>query len=138
MKPKMTVSKMGRPTKLDEALKQKARDYILATNISIQTLLPTIEGLAIKLEVNRDTLYDWAKKDKDFSDILKDLMQLQAEKLIQNVLVGRYNPLITKLLLSKHGYIEKQEVDTIHTGTVSFINNVPRPKLTNVIEHDDD
>jgi len=93
----------------------------------VHELLPTIEGLALALNVSKDTLYEWEKIEPEFSDVLKKLRESQAQKLIQNSLVGRYNPLITKLMLSKHGYIEKKEVDNNINGNVQFVNDVPRP-----------
>lgn len=92
-----------------------------------RVLLPTIEGLANTLEVSRDSLYEW-ESDKDFSDILEKLRQCQAEKLIQLGLQGRYNATIAKMMLSKHGYVEKSEVDNNINGAVQFVNDVPRPK----------
>ena len=72
-----------------------------------------LEGLSLFLKVNRDTLYTWAKEHPEFSDILDDLRNAQAEKLINNGLSGDYNPTIAKLILTKHGYHDK--VDADHT-----------------------
>jgi len=110
IKPK---AKMGRPTKLTPQAIATAWEYLQVTgDISAFQLLPTIEGLAEALDVTRETLYDWEKVNDDFSDIIKRLRQKQAQKLIQNSLVNKYNPLISKLLLSKHGYVERTEQDT--------------------------
>lgn len=78
--------------------------------------LPTIEGLALHLNVNRDTLYEWEKIHKEFSDILAHLRAEQAKRLIDNGLSGDYNPVIAKLLLMKHGYAEKTETDLTSKG----------------------
>lgn len=77
-----------------------------------QKYLPTIEGLAVHLKVARDTLYDWASKYPEFSDILEQLKAAQATQLIQNGLVGNYNSTITKLMLTKHGYTDRTDVTT--------------------------
>jgi hypothetical protein len=128
----------GRPTKLTQELIDEAQKYLEETqNMGVQALLPTIEGLALKLHINRDTIYDWEKvpahKTTDegnalefnqdanlrqsFSDIVNDIRAAQAEKLIQNSLAGRYNPTIAKLILSgKHNYVEKQETDLTTNG----------------------
>jgi hypothetical protein len=74
-------------------------------------LLPTKEGLALKLKVTRQTMDNWSEQSPDFLDIVKTLEKNQADRLIQYSLIGKYNPMITKLLLSKHGYVEKQEID---------------------------
>jgi len=102
----------GRPTILTEELIEQARQHLLSFDISVGTLLPTIEGLALELHIHRDTLYAWEKQNKEFSDILEQMRQLQASKLIQNSILNRYNPTIAKMILSgKHGYVEKSEQD---------------------------
>lgn len=78
--------------------------------------LPTIEGLAVHLSVARATLYDWADKYPEFSDIFEQLRALQASMLIQNGLKGDYNATITKLILTKHDYRDKQETDIKSDG----------------------
>lgn len=103
------MAKMGRPTKITPALIEDARTYMTEHDITVGTLLPTIEGLAFRLNIRRDTLYEWEKTNQDFSDILEDIRQLQANKLIQNSIVNRYNPTIAKMMLSKYGYVEKTE-----------------------------
>lgn len=141
------MAKAGRPTKLNEELISKAEEYLQKSKdantvvgdkkpVVIWTVnLPTIEGLANFLNVHRDSLYEWEKLDTDlgkaFSDIFTRVKQVQAERLVNNGLAGNYNPVITKLLLSKHGYVEKQEQDISHTGNVNFVNDVPRPKNGN-------
>lgn len=77
-----------------------------------QFYLPTIEGLAVHLTVARSTLYEWGNTYPEFSDILEQLKALQASMLIQNGLKGEYNPTITKLMLTKHDYTDKQDVTT--------------------------
>jgi len=70
--------------------------------------LPSIAGLALHLNVNRDTLYEWSKKHKKFSDTLKKILLTQEQRLLNGGLSGRYNPTIAKLGLStNHGYVEK-------------------------------
>jgi DNA-packaging protein gp3 len=80
--------------------------YELGWNVKV----PSIEGLAVFLDVSRETIYDWDKKYPEFSDILRKLQAKQTEMLIDGGLSGRYNPTIAKLLLSKQGYVEKQEI----------------------------
>lgn len=122
------VMAAGRPTKLTLELVEQAKKHLEDFDVTVGTLLPTVEGLALELKVSRDTIYEWAKENEEFSDILGKLKNMQAQKLMQNSLANRYNPTIAKLLLSsKHGYIEKQEIDQHHSGEVSFINDVPRP-----------
>ena len=111
----------GRPTKLTPELTLKAYDY-LKPNFD----LPTIEGLALELDITRDTLYQWEKENEEFSYILGKLRLLQANKLIQKSITGQYNATISKMMLTKHGYVEKSETDVtsagerIETNTIVF------------------
>lgn len=116
--------KVGRPTILNDELKAKARTYIDECEDEITDYhktkgeksdsferivkvdLPSIEGLAFYLKVHKDTLYDWEKKDEEFSDLMNDLRAKQAKTLINKGLSGDYNPTIAKVLLTKHGYRE--------------------------------
>lgn len=101
----------GRPTKLTEQMIKDGWDYLNGLDVSTDTLLPTVEGLAIKLGISRETVYQWEKENQDFSDIVKKLKVDQGQKLIQNALAGKYNASIAKLILSgKHGYVEQTQL----------------------------
>jgi len=103
---------MARPTKMSPELLKMAQQYVADNDtMNPTTLLPTIERLSIILDVHKDTLYEWEKEDKGFSDVLRKLRAAQADKLLQNSLIGRYNAVITKLMLSKHGYVEQTQQD---------------------------
>jgi hypothetical protein len=77
----------------------------------IRVNLPSIEGLAIKLKLSKDTIYAWKEKYPKFSYDIGEVMKLQAKRLMDNGLNGTYNPMISKLLLSKHGYRDESETD---------------------------
>ncbi len=125
----------GRPTILTQELLASARDYLASCvdvvdnhylkndykDRLIEVKLPSIEGLAIHLNIHRSAMYIWeatADYEKDpnslfcqFFDILEKLRAMQANRLINNGLMGSYSPVIAKLLLSsKHGYIEKSDI----------------------------
>lgn len=72
--------------------------------------IPTVEGLALFLGITRETLYNWEKLYPEFFSIMERLRQKQADALISNGLSGDYNPTIAKVLLTKHGYREGQEI----------------------------
>lgn len=102
---------MARPTKWSKELEEQAYDYIRDYG-NHGHMIPSIEGLAIVLDLHRDTLYDWAKdKNKGFSDILGKLLQMQQQKLIDGGLSNKFNSAITKLVLGKHGFHDKMEQD---------------------------
>lgn len=119
----------GRPTDYSEDMLVKAKEYINAcedkeiekesgdkTLYSIKVKLPTKGGLASWLGVARDTLYEWSRVYPEFSDVMEQLSAEQEDRLINNGLSGDYNPTIAKVLLTKHGYTDKQEVDHTTKG----------------------
>lgn len=103
----------GRPPLDYEKILALAKEYLAECVDDLDkkvVKIPSIHGLAVKLGVNRDTCYTWAKdpERREFSDILSEIKERQGERLVNNGLAGTYNPTIAKLLLSsKHGYIEK-------------------------------
>lgn len=106
----------GRPTDYNEQILIDSWDYISRCSDTFKdnrltVNLPSIEGLAFHLEVSRSTIYLWQKEYPEFSDMLETLLQKQVNVLLNNGLSGAYNPTIAKLVLSKHGYTEKTEVD---------------------------
>ncbi len=137
--------KVGRPTILTDELKDKARLYIQECEDYeydyhktrgeksdgyeriIKVKLPTVEGLAVFIDVARSTLYKWKEEDKEFSDIIDKLLEKQADMLITKGLSGDYNSTIAKVLLTKHGY--REGVDQTTNG-----KDLPAPILAGVIE----
>lgn len=114
----------GRPTLLTPELIEKAKGY-LATCVEYQNdgtnktvRLPSIEGLALFLEVGRSVIYDWRdnKNEPDpilraeFMDILEKVLATQASFLLNNGLNGNYNSTISKLILGKHGYVDQKDI----------------------------
>ncbi|MFS1583491.1 MAG: terminase small subunit [Candidatus Arsenophonus phytopathogenicus] len=56
---------------------------------TVGDVVPSVAGLACYLGISRSTAQEYAKENKEFS--------------------GEFNPTIVKLMLSNHGYAEKQE-----------------------------
>ncbi len=120
---------LGRPTIYGQEMLNKTKEYVetceddevqqtigmsakgteLFKNKVIVNL-PSIEGLAYHLGIHKDTIYEWCKSFSDFSDVIDKLRAKQAKALINKGLSGDYNPTIAKVLLTKHGYIDKQDV----------------------------
>ena len=109
----------GRPTKLTDELLAKAEDYV-ANYESYGDAVPTAVGLALEIGVHRSTCYQWAKEDERFSDIFMRVESTQERKLVNGGLEGKWNPAITKMMLTKHGYSDKLEQDlTSSDGSMS-------------------
>lgn len=107
---------MARPTDYNEEILAKAKEYIEIG--SKDAAVPSIEGLAGYIDISRSNIYLWAsQKDKrEFSDIVEMIRELQAKTLIDKGLKGEFNSSITKVMLSKHGYSEKTEIDHTTKG----------------------
>ena len=101
----------GRPSKLTDALIEQAGRYASKEYLTQGEVIPTIEGLSVFLNVSRSTVYKWKGENQEFSDILESLMARQAKELFSNGLKGDFNPTITKLILTKHGYSDRIEQD---------------------------
>lgn len=128
----------GRPTDLTKEVIDKANEYLLScedkeierdewqrTTYALKVKLPSVEWLARYIKVSRSTVYEWRKLQtplwKEFSDIIEDLLAEQAEKLLNNWLSGDYNSTIAKVILTKHWYTDKSEIDQKTDWTIKFI-----------------
>ena len=89
----------------------RARAYIDGGFQLAGQIIPTLAGLGLHLGVSEMTIHNWKGDDtkKDFQDICERIMQQQQVGLLNGGLVGVYNPNICKLMLTKHGYTDKQE-----------------------------
>lgn len=129
----------GRPTKYDPSFVDKLDEY-LATTGKEQMSLPTIQGFALWLNVDSDTLNNWANakvKDENGNDTnqllypeffgtLKRLKELQAKQLIDDGIYGgkEVNATIVKLLLqNNHGMKERTDQTTNDKDLPSPIYN---------------
>ena len=128
----------GRPPTYDQELVEKARVYLAQCidesfdrggerpQHALKVKIPTKGGLAVYLGVARETLFDWAKKYQEFSNIMEQMGAVQEERLINNGLSGDYNPTIAKVLLTKHGYREGIDQTTNDKDIPTPILNVQR------------
>lgn len=107
---------MARPTDYSEDILDKTNQYL--SEWKEFDAVPSIAGLAVYLDLSRDTIYEWLKHpDKqEFSDITSKIATSQERTLINGSLNGVLNANISKLMLSKHGYHEKTETDITTKG----------------------
>lgn len=105
---------VGRPSKYDDAIQEIAEDY--CKNYSdYGDVVPTVVGLAIAMDVATNTVYNWANENNpDFLRIFTRIEQLQHQGLVNGGLSNAFNPAITKMMLTKHGYSDK--IEQSHTS----------------------
>lgn len=103
----------GRPTKYTAELLEAAWAYANGKWADAGDKVPTVVGLALDIGIDKATCYAWAKEDgkEEFSDILKKVEGTQERKLANGGLEGIFNPAITKMMMTKHGYSDSQKVD---------------------------
>ena len=102
---------MARPVEYSEEVLRLAEEY-LATYEQKGEEVPTAVGLCRHINRARSTVYEWAShSDKpEFSDIVARVSELQELKLVNGGLRGELNPQITKTMMAKHGYSDRQEL----------------------------
>lgn len=113
---------IGRPTDYTEDMLDKARAYVDGGWQEMGHKYPSIIGLRKVLNRSRSTLYKWmgSPEKSEFSDIIDDLMDEQQLELTGNGLDGTFNATITKLMLTKHGYSDKQELTGNEGGPIEI------------------
>lgn len=107
----------GRPTDYTPEMLSKSTEYFDLWTSHVRDnpdakSLPSIADLSLELGVARSSIYLWGEQHPEFSDILEQILALQERQLTNKGLSGDYNPTITKLMLSKHGYRESSDVTT--------------------------
>ncbi len=117
----------GRPTKYDPLFVAELDKYLTKDNKE-KNCLPTVEGFAMHLGVDADTINNWAKarvKDEqgnktkkllhpEFSRAIKRLKDFQKDKLINDGLYGgrEVNSTMAIFLLKvNHGMVETNRSD---------------------------
>lgn len=105
----------GRPTEYDGKIVDLAESYLL--ELPKDEKVHSIEGLSDHINIARSTIYKWCKEEnkREFSDIVEKILNKQGKTLLNGGLSNIFNASITKLMLTKHGYVDRQETD-ITTG----------------------
>ena len=122
----------GRPTDYCPEIVEKAWQYADGGWIAAGDKVPSVAGLACELGINRDTCQEWGKDpEKEFSVILKAIAQKQERELLNKGLDGTFNPPITKMMLSKHGYSDATKAEVSGANGGPLISVVERVIVTN-------
>lgn len=123
----------GAPVKYNDDVPEKLEGYILEA--AKRGSVVSRAGFALYIGISRSTLYEWEKKYKKLSDTLKVLDTIQEQELIDNGLRGTYNATLTKLMLSNHGYSDRQEVKSETTSlNYDIASDDPEEKLQDVLQ----
>lgn len=130
------MAEVGRPTEYNDEILKKSQEYIKSRkDDGKEVKLPTLEGLALYLDVSRKSLYNWAEKHSEFLHTLGIIERKQKEKLIAKGLSGDYNSTIAKLMLSSnHGMKERTENENTGEVKITITNygdkeDKPTPQL---------
>ena len=97
---------------------QVAEDYINSCGREA-TELPTIEGLALELGINDETVGLWGKAHSEFGEVVRDLKLKQKAQLMNDGLYGGKEintPMAIFLLKVNHDMIEKSAMDFTSGG----------------------
>lgn len=103
----------------------------------LKVKLPSIEWLARHFQkenipVHRSTIYEWKETYPEFSDILEAILSEQAERLINSSISWEYNSNIAKLLMGKHWYSDKQEIDQNIKAEVNNMSTTSTEELLRI------
>ena len=113
----------GIPTDYTPELVEKAKDYV-ANYTSYGDEIPSISGLSIYLGKSRGCINRWGSEEgkEEFKDILEEILSKQENVLINKGLTGDFNSNITKLVLGKHGYSDKQDLNATGDVKVTIVS----------------
>lgn len=126
------MNKVGRPTKYNEETLVIAKEYLEGgyrgnegDHDDDREVIPSICGLALKLDITRETVHQWGKDEEKplFSYILGQILAKQERVLVSRGLSGDFNAPMAKLMLTKHGYADAAKSEV--TGNISGVLGLP-------------
>lgn len=107
----MPKKKAGQPPKYTDVkvMQDKIDEYF--NDCDIREAVYTVEGLAYWLDMDRQSILNYEKKDEFFGTIKKAKMRILS-RLHEMAAVGKYNPTMAIFnLKNNYGYADKTEVD---------------------------
>lgn len=110
----------GRPEKYNKTIQDAADSYVDGGFLDHGDIVPSRAGLALALEVCRETLTNWERNHPEFLGTLDRLSALQERISLNGGLKGDLNSTIVKLLLANHGYSDKQQIEASINPVKSF------------------
>lgn len=102
---------LGRPTKYTAKTIAKGWEYIKNWK-SLGDEVPSNLAFADYIGISKTRVYEWKNDPEkgEFRDMLDQISSMQERTLINKGLSSDFNSNICKLMLSKHGYADKQEL----------------------------
>lgn len=115
------MAKIGAPTKY--------HDKIPALYLEAMEAGKSIVQFAASLDVHRDTIYEWRKVHKEFSDVfMRGKAKYEAHWetwLVDNLGNPKINaPLVKLLFANRHGWSDKKQVSNEHMVVASEVKEV--------------
>lgn len=85
------------------------------------TDLPLFQDFAVRIGVHIDTLHEWKKVHKEFSEAYKRCKNMQMRHLVMNAMQGRYSNSFA-IFTAKNilGWRDKQEVEVESNGGITI------------------
>ena len=105
-----TKNKGGRPTRYTPELIEATHKYIATDWQAAGDAIPSVAGLSLAVGVPQSTLYDLMHRYSEYRALIDQLLAVQQQRLLTNGLNGTFNPTIAKLILGRHGYSDKVDV----------------------------
>lgn len=118
--------KFKTPEKLLEAFKSWKIE--LAPGGSLQGEIPDVEGFCDYVNSYRQLFMEYEKKE-EFSTTIKEIKNWIYYRKKQLAMTNKMNATVFIFDAKNNaGYVDKTEQDINHSGDVTFVNDLPRPK----------
>lgn len=134
---KKKKSNAGRPTKYKKEYCEQLIDYFSIKPFELDkhkrkvpNPQPNLFGFAALIGVSRDTIHEWTKVHKEFSDAMSKAKDLQANFVLTNALLGLTNSTFSQFMMKNvTDWRDKKEVD--HTSTDGSMT--PKPAKIEIV-----
>lgn len=103
---------MGAPSKYTPELLEKAYEYA-KTWKALGDPVPMLCGLACHCGIHKQTISKYRKEHDEFDVLCARVEEEQERVLLTMGLTRKHDNSLTKLMLMRHGYNERTQVDTI-------------------------
>lgn len=113
----------GRPTIYSNELLSKCYEYL--AKLPEDEVIHSIEGLCDYIDIGKTTAHRWENEEgkEEFRAIMENVMRKQAKSLINGGLNGKHNPTISKLILTKHNYSDRSEIQQSGTMKIKVVDD---------------